>query len=164
MHFFVIDYNGTSEWTIFFSWWKTLMYHSGAQLGVASHRIPSPNPKSMDVILCKLNRWEHGSWDLPLHTGSQIQVPSMTWMPTWQQFWMWSLTQLSTQVLRFSFSKIKIRLERILTILQWFVAGSKSWDYAPMLGLVDIMGTWDLRQPCESSLRKVHYRPIEHTC
>ena len=25
-----------------------------------------------------------GSWDLQLHTGPRSQVPSMTWMPTWQ--------------------------------------------------------------------------------
>ena len=33
-----------------------------------------PSPKSREVNQCNLNRWEHGSWDLPLHTG--LQVPS----------------------------------------------------------------------------------------
>ena len=44
----------------------------------------TPSPKSLEVNPCNLSHLEHGSWDLPLHTGSQ--VPSMTWMPTWQQF------------------------------------------------------------------------------
>ena len=41
-------------------------------------------PKSLEVSPCNLNHWEHGSWDLPLHTGPKSQVPSMTWMRTWQ--------------------------------------------------------------------------------
>ena len=27
-------------------------------------------PESLDVNACNLNRWEHGSWALPLHMGS----------------------------------------------------------------------------------------------
>ena len=44
--------------------------------------------KSLKVNLCNLNRWEHGSWDLPLHMGSLILSPmyDMTHMPTWQLF------------------------------------------------------------------------------
>ena len=30
------------------------------------------SPKSHEVNLCDLNHWEHGSWDLPLHMGSQV--------------------------------------------------------------------------------------------
>ena len=78
-----------------------------------SHGVPSP--KSLNVNPCNLSRWDHGSWDLPLHTWSQVpshsrsicaisvvesmevgtyhftrvpspKSPSMTWMPTWQHF------------------------------------------------------------------------------
>ena len=41
-----------------------------------SHGVPSPHPKSLEVNPCNLNRWGHGSWDLPLHTGLKSQV---TW-------------------------------------------------------------------------------------
>ena len=44
------------------------------------------SPKSCEVTPCNLSRWQHGNWDLPLHTGSQVLVPSMTWMPTRQHF------------------------------------------------------------------------------
>ena len=30
------------------------------------------SPKSLEVNPCNLSHWEHGSWDLPLHTGSQV--------------------------------------------------------------------------------------------
>jgi hypothetical protein len=35
-----------------------------------------PSPKSLEVNLCNLSRWEHGSWELPLHTVPKSQV---TW-------------------------------------------------------------------------------------
>ena len=44
------------------------------------------SPKSLAVHPCNLIRWEHGNWDLPLHTVSQALNPSMTWIPTWQHF------------------------------------------------------------------------------
>ena len=31
-----------------------------------------PSPKSVEVNPCNLSRWEQGSWDLPLHKGSQV--------------------------------------------------------------------------------------------
>ena len=34
-----------------------------------SHGVPSP--KSLEINLCNLSHWEHGSWDLPLYMGSQ---------------------------------------------------------------------------------------------
>ena len=42
------------------------------------------SPKSLGVDPANPNHWEHGSWDLLLHKGSQ--VPSMTLTPTWQHF------------------------------------------------------------------------------
>ena len=44
-------------------------YHI-ARLRAAPHGVPSP--KSLEVDLRNLNRWEPGSWDLPLHMGSQV--------------------------------------------------------------------------------------------
>ena len=41
---------------------------------VTSHG--SQVPKSLEVNMCNLSRWKHGSWDLPLHTGPRSQVPS----------------------------------------------------------------------------------------
>ena len=38
-----------------------------------------PSPKSLEVNLCNLSCWEHGSWELPLHTVPKSQV-------TWGQF------------------------------------------------------------------------------
>ena len=29
-------------------------------------------PKSLEVNMCNLSHWEHESWDLALHTGSQV--------------------------------------------------------------------------------------------
>ena len=52
-----------------------------------SHGVPSP--KSLGVNLCNLNRREHGSWGLTTSHGvprPKTQVPTMTWMPTWQHF------------------------------------------------------------------------------
>ena len=42
-----------------------------------SHRVPSP--KSHEVNPCNLNCWEHGSWDLPLHTRSQVLSSRLQW-------------------------------------------------------------------------------------
>ena len=33
------------------------------------------SPKSVEVNLCNLNHWEHGSWDLPLYTGPVVLSP-----------------------------------------------------------------------------------------
>ena len=33
-------------------------------------------PKSLEVNPSNLNRWQHGSWDLPLHIREQVHVPS----------------------------------------------------------------------------------------
>ena len=32
-------------------------------------------PKSLEINVCNLSRWEHESWDLPLHTMSQTLSP-----------------------------------------------------------------------------------------
>ena len=37
-----------------------------------SHGVQSPIPESLEVNPCNINHWEHGNWDLPLHT----KVPS----------------------------------------------------------------------------------------
>ena len=38
-----------------------------------SHRVPSPQSQvTWGVDPCNLNRWEHGIWDLPRHTWSQV--------------------------------------------------------------------------------------------
>ena len=33
------------------------------------------SPMSLEVNPCNLNRWERGSWDLPLHMESQVMSP-----------------------------------------------------------------------------------------
>ena len=43
-----------------------------------SHRVPMLCPKSREVNPCNLSCWEHGSWDLRLHTGSQV-LSRVTW-------------------------------------------------------------------------------------
>ena len=41
-----------------------------------SYRILTPHSQvTWGVDPCNLNRWEHGSWDLPLHTGSSVLSP-----------------------------------------------------------------------------------------
>jgi hypothetical protein len=80
-----------------------------AGLRADSHRIPSP--KSLEVNPCNLNHWEHGSWDFPLHMGSQVLSPKYdmhAYMATLFEGEAWDLccelgraknwTQLSTQL------------------------------------------------------------------
>ena len=70
--------------------------------------------KSLEVNLCNLNGWGHGSWDLSLHIGFQVPSPKYdmdvcmatlsggeTWDLCWELGLSFSSTQLSTQVLRF---------------------------------------------------------------
>ena len=47
------------------------------KLGLStSHRSQVPSPKPLEVTLWNLSRWEHGSWDLSLHTCPKSQA---TW-------------------------------------------------------------------------------------
>ena len=43
-----------------------------AILKAGSHQSQVPSLKALEVNLCNLNRREDKSWDLPLHTGSQV--------------------------------------------------------------------------------------------
>ena len=47
------------------------------------HRVPSPKFHTLEVNLCNLNGWEHGSYHFT--RGPKLKVPSMTWMPTWHR-------------------------------------------------------------------------------
>ena len=40
-----------------------------------SHGSQVRSPISLEVNLCNVGRREHGSWDLPLHTGPKSEVP-----------------------------------------------------------------------------------------
>ena len=56
-------------------------------LRYGSHGVPSFKSQShlrSMINPCNLNRWDHGSWDLPLHNGPKSQVLSVTWMHAWQ--------------------------------------------------------------------------------
>ena len=58
------------------------------------------NPESLEVNLCNLNRWEHGSWDLPLHVG--VPSPkSQVWHGCLHgnTFWRWGLGVMSSRKL-----------------------------------------------------------------
>ena len=44
-------------------------------LRAGPHGSQVPSPKPLEFNMCNLNRWEHGSWDLPLYTGSQVLSP-----------------------------------------------------------------------------------------
>ena len=110
--------------------------------------------KSLQVNLCNLSCWEHGSWDLPTHTWSQ--VPSMTWKSTWQHFLevrlgtcieSWSSkkpdpTLNTSPVNIFAWNKQDPILMMINHIFMLF-GGSKVETLPPMLGLTNMSGTSD---------------------
>ena len=59
-------------------------------------------PKSLEINPCNLSCWEHGSWDLPFHTGSH-NLKSQLWHGCLHgnTFWRWGLGH----VLRVGLSK-----------------------------------------------------------
>ena len=114
------------------------------------------------------------AWKLAPTTSHR--VPSMTWMPTWQHF------------LRVG---VRTCVESRVEQKAWPNSQHKSWDFLARKSRLDLIGYkpysndllrlkklglrlhvgtcwhhWDLRleTPCESSLRKVHHKPIEPTC
>ena len=108
--------------------------------------------------LCNLTRWEHGSWDLTLHKGSPILHPKYdTNAYIDNNFWRWS----SRLLLRVGLSK-KLDLIHNTSLeeascIKWsrsYFHGYKpyfnkllrleGWDFASMLGLIDMSGTWVL--------------------
>ena len=60
------------------------------------------HPKSLEINPCNLSCWEHGSWDLPFHTGSH-NLKSQLWHGCLHgnTFWRWGLGH----VLRVGLSK-----------------------------------------------------------
>jgi hypothetical protein len=117
------------------------------------------SPKSHEVNPCNVDHWEHGSWDLPLHTWSQVQSPNYdmdAYMAALFGGEAWDLccelgrgqseTQLSTQVLQILLHKvIKIRLLMIFNHILVITRGSEvgtsppCWDLLTQVGL----GAWD---------------------
>ena len=108
------------------------------------------SPNSLEVNMCNLTHREHGSWDLPIHMISQVQVPSMTWVSTWQHFWRWGLefvlwVGLSKKLNPIRTHKFEIfcTINQDLTLIIFW--GSKvgtlppCWDSLTWVGL----GTWD---------------------
>jgi hypothetical protein len=136
---------------IFSSW--AIAYETFVEL-VFSRPIHT-GPKSHMVNLCNLNRWEHGSWDLPCHTGSQVPRSKYdmdgymatlfrgeAWDLCCKLGWAKSYTQLSTRVLQIFVHKIiKILLEWYLTYFNGLLR-LKSWDFATMSGLANMSETW----------------------
>jgi hypothetical protein len=65
------------EWRILLSLHLMLVtLHGRLKLGPIHTRLQVLRRSSLRVKSCNLNHWEHGSWDLALHVGSQIPSPS----------------------------------------------------------------------------------------
>ena len=74
-----------------------LLLRQGTHIRASSHGVPCPkSPSHLRSILCNLNCWEHGCWDFPLYTWSQIlSVKSLEVIPVQSQLlraWMLGLT------------------------------------------------------------------------
>ena len=115
-------------------------------------------PKSRDINLCNLSHWLR-AWKLGLTTSQWSQVPSMTWMLTWQHFlevglgtcvesWVEPKARPNSQHNSREHFCIKYSKSYLNEYKSYFDGFSrlKSWDFALTLGLVDMSG---LGTPCE---------------
>ena len=103
------------------------------------------SPTSLEVNLCILNYWEHGSWDLPLHTWHRILT---AWLRTCVESW---VVKKSRPNLQHKSQDFLHMINNILWLLSfnectpYFSAFVRltSWDFASVLGVADMSETWD---------------------